>query len=149
MTRIIFYNTLSADAQGTGTYGSTVRYTTLIWDDALPASSLVSAINVGNYRLPLQPQPEPVFAIQYGDMVLVTRTETNHAKVHLTQHERDVLAMLAEGRSLQQIACQLKLKTRTINNYLAQLKEHLEAGTREQVVARAVALGLYHPSLPE
>ena len=148
MTRIIFYTLLGSTTPGPGTYGSSIQYSTLIWDDDIPAASLVSAINVGAYRFPLLPLPGPVYAVQYGDMVLVTRPAPDHPEVYLNPRERQVLTMLAEGLSLQQISYRLKVKPRTVNTYLARLKERLSAGTREQVVARAVALGLYHPSLP-
>jgi DNA-binding CsgD family transcriptional regulator len=148
MTRIIFYTSLGSTAPGAGTYGSSVQYSTLLWDDDLPASSLVSAINIGAYRFPLLPQPGPVYAVQYGDMVLVTRPAPGHPAVNLTPREREVLTMLAEGLSLQQISYRLNVKLRTVHIYLARLRERLNAGTREQVVARAVALGLYRPSLP-
>ena len=149
MTRIIFYTSLNPAGPGPGTYGSSVEYSTLIWDDDLPAPSLVSAINVGAYRFPLMPQPGPVYAVQYDDMVLVTRPASNHPEVHLNPREREVLTLLAEGHSLQQISYRLKVQPRTVNTYMARLKARLSAGTREQVVARAVALGLYHPSLPK
>lgn len=148
MTRIIFQVPAGCQPAKIGTYGSTIHYSTLIWDDTLSASSLVSAINTGAYGFPMIVEPGPVYAIQHGDMVIVTRPLTSERiEVHLKPREQQVLIMLAEGRSLQQIAYQLSIAPRTVTSYVARLKEHLGAGTREQLVARAVALGLYRPSI--
>ena len=148
MTHIIFYVTLSRTTPSAGTYGSTILSATLIWEDVLSASSLVSAINVGDYRFPLLPQPGPVFAAQHGELVLITRQTDHLAEINLSGREREVLSMLAEGRSAQQIAYLLGIKERTVAGHVLHLKERLGAGTREQAIARAVALGLYRPSLP-
>jgi DNA-binding CsgD family transcriptional regulator len=150
MTRIIYYVSFNAPTPSPGTYGSAVPCSTLVWDDVLPASSIVSAINVGAYRFPLMPQPGPVFAVQHGDLVLATRPPSSpRPDVHITRREREVLCMLAEGRSLQQIGYLLHIKPRTVTGHITHLKERLGAGSREQLVARAIALGLYRPSLPD
>ena len=140
----------SPSSPGPGTYGSAIPCTTIICDDVLPASSVVSAINVGAYRFPLILQPGPVFAIQHGDMVFATRPASSpRAVVHLSRREREVLSMLAEGQSLQQIGYLLHIKPRTVTGHVTNLKDRLGAGSREQLVARAIALGLYRPSLPD
>jgi DNA-binding CsgD family transcriptional regulator len=150
MTRIILYVSFNAPTFGPGTYGSAVPCSTLIWDDVLPASSVVSAINVGAYRFPMTPQPGPVFAVQHGDLVIATRPVSSpRPEVHLSRREREVLSMLAEGRSLQQIGYLLHIRPRTVTGHLTHLKDRLGAGSREQLVARAIALGLYRPSLPD
>ena len=149
MTRIIYHVPINSSQHAAGTYGSAVHCSTLIWDDALSASSLVSAINVGAYHFPLVQQPGSAHATQHGDVVFVTRPTTPvHTEVHLSQHEKRVLIMLAEGCSLQQIAYQLGVKPRTVTGYVTHLKTRLGAGTREQLIARAVALSLYRPSMP-
>ena len=149
MTRIIYHAPTEPGDQAPGTYGSAVRYSTLIWDDALPASSLVSAINVGAYHFPMIQQPKAVYAAQHGEVVFVTCPAIpNRPVVRLSEHEKRVLIMLAEGCSQQQIAYQLGVKPRTVTSYVNRLKKHLGAGTREQLVARAVALNLCKPSMP-
>ena len=98
---------------------------------------------MGAYRFPLMLQPGPVLAVQHGDLVLATRPPSSpRLDVHVTRREREVLCMLAEGRSLQ-------IRPRTVTGHVTHLKDRLGAGSREQLVARAIALGLYHPSLPE
>ncbi len=149
MTRIIFYTDLGKTKPEPGIFGSSIRYTTLIWEDVLPASLLVAAINLGTYRFPLVTPSGPVVAAQYGEVVLITRPDPDRFMVKLTPREIQVLTMLAEGCSLQQIALQLGVKPRTITIYLTHLKVCFNAATREQVVARAVALGLFKPSLPK
>jgi len=149
MTRIIYHVPINSSPRTAGTYGSAVHCSTLIWDDALSASSLVSAINVGAYHFPLIQQPGSVHATQHGDVVFVTCPATPiHPEVHLSLQEKRVLIMLAEGCNLQQIAYQLGVKPRTVTGYVARLKSRLGAGTREQLIARAIALSLYRPSMP-
>ena len=149
MTRIIYHVTINPHQRITGIFGSVVQASTLIWDDALSASSLVSAINVGAYHFPLVQQPESVHAIQQGDVVFVTCSPgPDRQEVHVPLHEKRVLVMLAEGCSLQQIAHQLGVTPRTVSGYLTRLKHRLHAGTRDQLITRAVALNLCKPSMP-
>jgi DNA-binding CsgD family transcriptional regulator len=149
MTRIIYHLPINPHQHVTGIFGSSVHASTLIWDDSLPASSLVSAINVGAYHFPMTQPPELVHAIQQGDVVFVTpAVAPDRQDVHLPLQEKRVLIMLAEGCSLQQIAHQLGVTPRTVTGYLSRLKRRLKAGTRDQLIARAVALNLCKPSMP-
>ena len=150
MTRLILYLPTSLSSPQPGTSGSSIPCSTLIWDDVLPAPSLVASINDGVYRFPFTPQPGPVIAFQYGDLVFVTRRPADdQEKIHLSQRQKQVLTLLAEGYSLQQISFQLGIKLRTVVFHLERLKQRLGADTGEQLVARAIALGLYRPSLPD
>ncbi|MCB2210203.1 helix-turn-helix transcriptional regulator [bacterium] len=66
---------------------------------------------------------------------------------HLSPREQQVLVLLGEGLTTAQIAIRLSLSTRTIRGYVAHMKKRLSAQNIQQLVARAVALGLIHPEV--
>lgn len=74
------------------------------------------------------------------DHLRVLRGET--PTVDLTQRERDVLELLAEGCSNRLIAERLFLAETTVKGYVSNLLEKLHATSRLQVVIRASEQGL-------
>ncbi|HEX5615885.1 MAG TPA: response regulator transcription factor [Acidimicrobiia bacterium] len=60
----------------------------------------------------------------------------------LTRREREVLALVAEGRSTREIASALSVTVATVKSHLVHLYAKLDAGTREEALARAVSLQL-------
>jgi len=65
----------------------------------------------------------------------------------LSRREQQVLVLLGEGLTTAQIALRLGLRPRTIRGYVANMKARLDAQNIQQLVARAVALGLFHPDI--
>ena len=60
----------------------------------------------------------------------------------LTARERDVLVLLAEGRSNREIAAELFVSLPTVKTHLAHIYAKLESKNRNEALGRAVALGL-------
>jgi DNA-binding CsgD family transcriptional regulator len=60
----------------------------------------------------------------------------------LTAREREVLALVAEGRSNRQIAEALFISRSTVKYHVASLLNKLDADTRAQLVAHAADRGL-------
>jgi DNA-binding NarL/FixJ family response regulator len=60
----------------------------------------------------------------------------------LTQRQHEVLRLLAEGRSTQEIASALSLSPTTVRNYIAKILASLEVHTRLQAVIVAKRRGL-------
>src|SRR5262249_28222689 len=60
----------------------------------------------------------------------------------LTTREREVLALLAEGRDNREISAALSVTLATTKSHLARINAKLDAKNRNEAVARAVALGL-------
>ncbi len=60
----------------------------------------------------------------------------------LTPKEREVLALLARGRSNRQMAEELFISAATVKTHLAHLYEKLGARDRQQAIERALAEGL-------
>jgi RNA polymerase sigma factor (sigma-70 family) len=68
--------------------------------------------------------------------------ETARALAELTPREREVLALLAEGRSTRQIAKKLGLSERTVESHIGNIYQKLRVRTRVQALYRAAGLGL-------
>lgn len=113
------------------------------------AERIVSAINAGQGASYIKDLRSPVYAKQQGDVVIVT----HNAPVdemdlpRLSRREHQVLVLLGEGMTNAQIALKLNLSSRTIRAYVAAMKTRFSAQNIQQLVARAVALGLIHPNL--
>jgi DNA-binding CsgD family transcriptional regulator len=114
-----------------------------------PAEEIVSAINRGQWKPYLSALKSPVFARQQGDVVIVTHSapvpEEDLPK--LSRREHQVLVLLGDGLTNAQIALRLNLSPRTIRGYVGAMKARFGAQNIQQLVARAVALGLIHPHL--
>lgn len=60
----------------------------------------------------------------------------------LTDRERDVLALLAEGYQHEEIGARLGISAETVRTHLRKASDRLGASTRTQAVATALRLGL-------
>jgi DNA-binding NarL/FixJ family response regulator len=60
----------------------------------------------------------------------------------LTQRERTILALLAEGRSNQAIASELMLSLKTVRNHVSNVFTKLQVADRAQAIVKARAAGL-------
>lgn len=68
-----------------------------------------------------------------------------HSAERVTPAQKAVLALLAEGRSLEQVAERLGVHIRTVQGALRRAQDNLGVKTREQAVHRATLLGLLPP----
>ena len=62
--------------------------------------------------------------------------------IHLSERQVQVLALVAEGLTDDEIARQLDLSAKTVGHYLDTARARLEARSRAQAVARALRQGL-------
>ena len=60
----------------------------------------------------------------------------------LSARERDILSLLSEGRSNEEIGAALSISAETVRTYVGRAMQKLEADTRTQAVARAIRLKL-------
>lgn len=60
----------------------------------------------------------------------------------LTPRQLDVIALVAEGRTTEEIARHLELSPHTVKNYLERIYERLGARDRTQAVAMALREGI-------
>lgn len=60
----------------------------------------------------------------------------------LTEREREILQLIAQGRSNAQIAQQLTLSAKTVSNYISNIFSKLQVADRAQAIVRARDAGL-------
>ena len=134
MTRVLIFK--SMDAFG-------------VIEVAAPPERIVRAVNHGNWEDFLPDVSGPLYARQQGDVVVVTPSPPVPVEdvPRLSRREHQVLVLLGEGLTTAQIALKLKLRPRTIRGYVANMKARLEAHNIQQLVARAVAMGLFRPEV--
>lgn len=65
---------------------------------------------------------------------------------HLTDRQREVLQMLAEGRSLQEIANSLKISYRTVRFHKVRIMEELGISRNAELVQYAIKHGMVSPA---
>jgi DNA-binding NarL/FixJ family response regulator len=70
------------------------------------------------------------------------RPVDEHEEEVLTSREREVLVLLAEGRTNREIAAALSVTLATVKSHLVRIYSKLEASNRNEALGRAVALGL-------
>jgi DNA-binding CsgD family transcriptional regulator len=63
---------------------------------------------------------------------------TDVDEIHLTGREREVLALLAQGRQLDEIAERLGIGTETVRTHLRKASARLGAANRTHAVAIAI-----------
>jgi len=73
------------------------------------------------------------------------RRETNE-RLALSPRERQVLALLREGKSVPEVAATIYVSLSTAKTYVARLYEKLGASNRAQALMTAVDLGLFDDS---
>jgi DNA-binding NarL/FixJ family response regulator len=71
-----------------------------------------------------------------------------HDLTRLTSREREVLALLAKGRSDKEVASALHLSRLTVRSHVQNVMDKLNAHTRAKLVAIAYESGLVRPGTP-
>ena len=81
----------------------------------------------------------------------VTRNGDGHARVEnaagLSPREREILGLLAEGRTQGQIAGELVISSKTVATHIQHILSKLGVNTRAQAVALAFRRGLVEPDV--
>ena len=62
----------------------------------------------------------------------------------LTERERDILELIAQGHSNAEIAARLYLSTKTVRNHISSIFGKLQVADRAQAIVRAREAGLGH-----
>lgn len=114
-----------------------------------PAERIVRAVNQGRWEEFLPDASGPLYARIQGDLVVVTCSAPvpEEDLPRLSRREHQVLVLLGDGLTTAQIALRLGLRPRTIRGYVANMKVRLGAHNIQQLVARAVAMGLFRPDV--
>jgi DNA-binding NarL/FixJ family response regulator len=88
--------------------------------------------------------------MQPGTRVSKESRDAANVTPYLSQREREILTLVAEGRTDNEIAIHLCLSAKTVSWYVKQIRTRLEACSRAHAVALALQHGLLSgPSIPE
>lgn len=82
--------------------------------------------------------PGPAVVERFARLVVRQPSEAHAA---LSEREREVVALIAEGRSNKEIAARLDLSVWTVNNHVAKILKKLNVQSRAAAVAAAGAIG--------
>ena len=120
-----------------------------VFDVDATADDIIQAVNHGRAEVYLPEVPGPFYARRQADMVVITGEAGKNLgpRPHVSHREREILVLLGEGLTTAQIAMRLQLSQRTIRGYVTKMKRRLNALNIQQLVARAVALGIFHPEV--
>jgi DNA-binding NarL/FixJ family response regulator len=128
--------------------------------DALPARPLPAVIVLTAYDYPQDaeaalglgaagfvlktaPLPELVDAIRRvasGGLAFAVRPRTT-GRAHLTAREHDVVRLVADGRSNDEIGAALGIGSKTVETHLSRVFERFGVSSRAELAARAVREG--------
>jgi two-component system, NarL family, nitrate/nitrite response regulator NarL len=75
-----------------------------------------------------------------------TAAETSRVAESLTERQREILSLLAEGLSARGIADRLGISERSVRSHITTLYRRLEVTNRVEAVSRALSLGLVAPT---
>ncbi len=126
-------------------------------ESPLPAAGLAQSINSGSLpEVILHNYPgqvPPLRAVCVGSQVVIFPRDPLEAAPArrlplLSARPQAVLCGMAEGLTTNQIAERLGISPRTVEHHMVTLRKHLGEGSRPQLVARAITLGLISPALP-
>jgi DNA-binding NarL/FixJ family response regulator len=77
----------------------------------------------------------PIIPVDSGDRV---REPLDHAPSELTDRQREVLQLLAEGRSMKEVGAELGLTTRTVAFHKYRIMQHLHLRNDAELVQYAI-----------
>jgi DNA-binding NarL/FixJ family response regulator len=89
----------------------------------------------------IDPALEQAAVLELGRFARQAR-ESSEIDASLTSREREILELLAEGLTMQQIGRRLDISPRTVETHVANLYRKLAVRSRVQAVSRAASLGL-------
>lgn len=89
----------------------------------------------------VDPTLEQAAVLELGRFARQAR-ESSEIDASLTSREREILELLAEGLTMQQIGRRLDISPRTVETHVANLYRKLAVRSRVQAVSRAASLGL-------
>jgi DNA-binding NarL/FixJ family response regulator len=89
----------------------------------------------------IDPTLEQTAVLELGRFARQAR-ESSEVVGSLTSREREILELLADGLTMQQIGRRLSISPRTVETHVAKLYRKLGVRTRVQAIARAASLGV-------
>lgn len=100
-------------------------------------------LGAAGFVLKTSPLPELLDAIRRvaaGGMAFMVRP-SSASRTHLTGRERDVVALVVEGRSNDEIGAALGISAKTVETHLARVFERFGVASRTELATRALREG--------
>jgi two-component system, NarL family, response regulator DegU len=79
---------------------------------------------------------------EFAGSMLREATQFGQTEAIISPREEEVLQLIADGLSTQQVADKLYISVKTVKNHLASIYEKLDTADRTQAVLRAVRMGI-------
>jgi DNA-binding NarL/FixJ family response regulator len=101
------------------------------------------SLGAAGFVLKTAPLPELVDAIQRvaaGGLAFAVRPSSNR-RAHLTAREQDVVRLVTDGRSNDEIGATLGIGSKTVETHLSRIFERFGVSSRAELAARAVREG--------
>ena len=133
-----------AGASGTGTTTAPLPAVIVLtaYDYPQYAEAALS-LGAAGFVLKTAPLAELVDAIRRvaaGGLAFAVRPRTN-GRAHLTAREQDVVRLVADGRSNDEIGATLGIGSKTVETHLSRIFERFGVSSRAELAARAVREG--------
>lgn len=122
-----------------------------IQNTPLAGNEMADAIYDGKWNPPQNVQIEsPYLILNRGELTFLTNQDPPLVDLGatLSRQELCVLRYVANGDSLQQVACKLHIAIRTVRKHLDNAKMKLKAKSRDHLMAIAGSLGLVKSTVP-
>jgi DNA-binding NarL/FixJ family response regulator len=103
--------------------------------------SAIRAVHQGRVFVDLHVEPH-LFAASPSALLEASQTSPPASRPALSRREQEVLTLLAEGHTNQQIADRLSLSVKTIETYRARIAEKLGLRSRADIIRYAMEIGL-------
>ena len=101
------------------------------------------SLGAAGFVLKTAPLPELIDAIRRvaaGGLAFAVRPRTTR-RAHLTAREHDVVRLVADGRSNDEIGATLGIGSKTVETHLSRIFERFGVSSRAELAARAVREG--------
>jgi DNA-binding NarL/FixJ family response regulator len=118
----------------------------LIFEEETPIDSIILKIKNGFWHPPFLANHEQYQVSQHENTLFITKKQNcEKAKwhTHISEVEINVVYGLATGLTDPQIATENGIKPRTVQSHVDRMKLRLGAASREHLVAKAAAMGLF------
>jgi two-component system response regulator NreC len=104
--------------------------------------SAIRAVHRGRIFIDSTQTDEPDYFLKTNHSINHHSSPNHHARSLLSKRELQVLQLLAQGYTNQQIALKIFVSAKTVETYRARLAKKLELKSRAQLVRYALEVGL-------
>jgi len=137
---------LVAEARGTTEVReSLARYRPAVTVEArvTPVTPLRRGYTDAEWTVVVDPEDSPeVFVTSLRKAMARSRAATSAPRPHLSEREREILAQIARGRSVKEVARDCAISAKTVGNHVSNIRQKVNLHTRGQLVLFAVEQGL-------